>query len=132
MTGTMTSAGLEVDARSIDAAAICVETASLRAGALGAGYGRGSAGLGSCPPQEPHPGSILTNQGVKPRFSDIFGPSALRFLETLELRRVHATGYSTRCLIADFTGEIDRTTREIDARTPRRTPKSRCSARSAA
>jgi transposase len=62
-------------------------------------------------------GSILAKQGVKRPYSDMFGPGGLRFLEALELpesprRRLD----STLALIADFTREIDLTTREIDAR----------------
>src|ERR687891_2090002 len=62
-------------------------------------------------------GAILAKQGVKRPYSDMFGPGGLRFLETLELaesprRRLD----STLCLIADFTREIDLTTREIDSR----------------
>jgi transposase len=62
-------------------------------------------------------GSVLAKQGVKRPYSDMFGPGGLRFLETLELpeparRRLD----STLALIADFTREIDSTTREIDSR----------------
>ena len=62
-------------------------------------------------------GSILAKQGVDRPYSDMFGPAGLRFLEALELpegsrRRLD----STLGLIADFTREIDLTTREIDAR----------------
>jgi transposase len=62
-------------------------------------------------------GAILAKQGVQRPFSDMFGPGGLRFLDTLELaesprRRLD----STLCLIADFTREIDHTTREIEAR----------------
>jgi transposase len=47
----------------------------------------------------------------------MFGPSGLRFLETLELRDGPRPRLdSTLALIADFTREIDRTTGEIDAR----------------
>jgi transposase len=62
-------------------------------------------------------GAILAKQGVQRPFSDMFGPGGLRFLESLELpdsprRRLN----STLALIADFTREIDLTTREIDSR----------------
>jgi transposase len=62
-------------------------------------------------------GSILAKQGIQRPFSDMFGPGGLRFLESLELgesprRRLD----SALALIADFTREIDLTTREIDAR----------------
>ena len=62
-------------------------------------------------------GSILAKQGVDRPYSDMFGPAGRRFLEALELpegsrRRLD----STLGLIADFTREIDLTTREIDAR----------------
>jgi transposase len=77
-------------------------------------------------------GAILAKQGVKRPFSDMFGPGGLRFLQTLELadsprRRLD----STLALIGDFTREIELTTREIEA-ARRKTPTSRCSARSAA
>jgi hypothetical protein len=50
-------------------------------------------------------------------FSDMFGLGGLRFLESLELaespcRRLD----SVLALIADFTRQIDLTTREVDAR----------------
>jgi transposase len=62
-------------------------------------------------------GSVLAKQGVDRPFSDMFGPAGLRFLEALELpegprRRLD----STLRLIADFTREIDLTSREIDVR----------------
>jgi transposase len=62
-------------------------------------------------------GSILAKQGVDRPYSDMFGPAGLRFLTALELpegprRRLD----STLRLTADFTREIDLTTREIDAR----------------
>jgi transposase len=62
-------------------------------------------------------GAILAKQGVKRPFSDMFGPGGLRFLAALELaesprRRLD----STLALIADFTREIDLTTREIETR----------------
>ena len=62
-------------------------------------------------------GAILAKQGIQRPYSDMFGPAGLRFLEALELaesprRRLD----STLALIADFTREIELTTREIDAR----------------
>jgi transposase len=77
-------------------------------------------------------GSVLAEQGVKRPYSDMFGPGGLRFLEALELpeaarRRLD----STLALIADFTREIDSTSREIDSRA-KQDPTSRCAARSAA
>ena len=62
-------------------------------------------------------GAMLAKQGVQRPYSDMFGPSGLRFLEALEMaesprRRLD----STLALIADFTREIELTTREIDAR----------------
>jgi transposase len=62
-------------------------------------------------------GSILAKQGVDRPYSEMFGPAGLRFLEALELpagsrRRLD----STLRLIADFTRELDLTTREIDSR----------------
>jgi transposase len=62
-------------------------------------------------------GSILAKQGIQRPFSDMFGPGGLRFLESLELADSPRSRLdSTLCLIADFTREIERTTREIDAR----------------
>jgi transposase len=62
-------------------------------------------------------GAILAKQGIQRPFSDMFGPAAMRFLAEVELhesprRRLD----STLALIADFTREIDLTTREIEAR----------------
>jgi len=62
-------------------------------------------------------GAILAKQGVTRPYSDMFGPGGLRFLETVELpasprRRLD----STLALIADFTREIESTTREIEDR----------------
>jgi transposase len=62
-------------------------------------------------------GAILAKQGIQRPFSDMFGPGGLRFLDTLQLpesprRRLD----STLALIADFTREIELTTREIDSR----------------
>jgi transposase len=62
-------------------------------------------------------GATLAKYGVRRPFADMFGPGGLQFLDALELpenprRRLD----STLSLIADFTREIDATTREIDAR----------------
>jgi transposase len=62
-------------------------------------------------------GAILAKNGVPRPYSDLFGPSGLRFLEELELRESPRRRLdSTLTLIADFTREIELTTREIDAR----------------
>ena len=62
-------------------------------------------------------GAILAKNGVARPYSDLFGPSGLRFLEELELRESPRRRLdSTLALIADFTREINQTTREIDAR----------------
>ena len=62
-------------------------------------------------------GSILAKQGVQRPFSDMFGPGGLRFLEALELAESPRRRLDSRlALIADFTREIDATSREIDAR----------------
>jgi transposase len=62
-------------------------------------------------------GAILAEQGIQRPYSDMFGPSGLRFLDGLELRESPRRRLdSTLALIADFTREIDRTTGEIDAR----------------
>jgi transposase len=62
-------------------------------------------------------GAVLAKQGVERPFSDMFGPGGLQFLAALELaesprRRLE----STLALIADFTREIELTTREIETR----------------
>jgi transposase len=62
-------------------------------------------------------GSILAKQGVGRPYADMFGPGGLRFLDALALREGPRRRLdSTLSLIADFTREIDQTTREIDAR----------------
>jgi transposase len=62
-------------------------------------------------------GSILAKQGIKRPYSDMFGPSGLAFLDALELREVPRGRLDGALrLIADFTREIDLTTREIEAR----------------
>jgi len=62
-------------------------------------------------------GAMLAKRGVRRPFGDMFGPGGLRFVEALEpaespRRRLD----STLALVADFTREIELTTREIDAR----------------
>jgi transposase len=62
-------------------------------------------------------GAILAKHGIRRPFADMFGPGGLRFLESLELaesprRRLD----SVLALIADFTREIEATTREVEAR----------------
>jgi transposase len=62
-------------------------------------------------------GSILAKQGVGRPYADMFGRGGLRFLDALALREGPRRRLdSTLSLIADFTREIDQTTREIDAR----------------
>jgi transposase len=62
-------------------------------------------------------GAILAKHGIQRPYSDMFGPSGLRFLETLVLREGPRRRLdSTLALIADFSREIDRTTCEIDSR----------------
>jgi transposase len=76
--------------------------------------------------------AILAKNGIAAPYSDMFGPSGLRFLRELELREPARRRLdSMLTLIADFDREIDQTSREIDARA-RPTRTSRCSARSAA
>ena len=62
-------------------------------------------------------GAILAKRGIQRPYSDLFGPGGTRFLEALELpeaprRRLD----SLLALIADFTREIEHTTREINKR----------------
>jgi transposase len=62
-------------------------------------------------------GAVLAKQGVERPFSDMLGPGGLQFLAALELaesprRRLD----STLALIAEFTREIELTTREIETR----------------
>jgi transposase len=62
-------------------------------------------------------GAILAKQGIQRPYSDMFGPAATRFLDDLELREGPRRRLdSTLALIADFTRELDQTTREIEAR----------------
>ena len=61
--------------------------------------------------------SILAKNGIAAPYSDMFGPGGRRFLAELKLRKAPRRRLdSTLALIADFSREIDRTTREIDAR----------------
>src|SRR4051812_28409825 len=61
--------------------------------------------------------AILAKQGIQRPYSDLFGPGGLRFLDALELRESPRRRLdSTLALIADFTREIEATTREIEAR----------------
>jgi transposase len=62
-------------------------------------------------------GAILAKQGIQRPYSDMFGPGGLRFLDAVELRESPRRRLdSTLALIADFTREIEATTREIEAR----------------
>jgi transposase len=61
--------------------------------------------------------AVLAKNGIQRAYSDLYGPSGLRFLAELELadasrRRLD----SLLSLVADFTREIDATSREIDTR----------------
>jgi len=61
--------------------------------------------------------AILAKNGIQRPYSDLFGPAGTRFLAELELREGPRRRLdSTLALIADFTREIDATSREIDAR----------------
>jgi transposase len=61
--------------------------------------------------------AILAKNGIAAPYSDMFGPSGLRFLRELELREPARRRLdSMLTLIADFDREIDQTSREIDAR----------------
>jgi hypothetical protein len=60
--------------------------------------------------------AILAKHGIQRPYSDLFGPAGSQFLATLELRDGPRRRLdSTLALIADFTREIDVTSREIDA-----------------
>jgi transposase len=60
--------------------------------------------------------AILAKNGIAAPYSDMFGPSGLRFLQELELREPARRRLdSMLTLIADFDREIDQTSREIDA-----------------
>jgi transposase len=61
--------------------------------------------------------AVLAKNGIERPYSDLFGPGGLRFLAELELRDGPRRRLdSTLALIADFSREIDATSREIDAR----------------
>jgi transposase len=61
--------------------------------------------------------AVLAKNGIERPYSDLFGPGGLRFLAELELRDGPRRRLdSTPALIADFSREIDATSREIDAR----------------
>jgi hypothetical protein len=61
--------------------------------------------------------AILAKHGIQRPYSDLFGPASMRFLADIELRESPRRLLdSTLSLIADFTREIDATSREIDAR----------------
>src|SRR5205823_11847333 len=61
--------------------------------------------------------AILAKNGIQRPYSDLYGPAGTRFLTELELRESPRRRLdSTLALIADFTREIDATSREIDAR----------------
>src|ERR687897_828580 len=61
--------------------------------------------------------AILAKNGIAAPYSDMFGAGGLRFLAELELREAPRRRLdSTLALVADFTREIDQTSREIDAR----------------
>src|SRR5215217_6271943 len=61
--------------------------------------------------------AILAKNGIQRPYSDLFGPAGSQFLAELELREGPRRRLdSTLALIADFTREIDATSREIDAR----------------
>jgi transposase len=61
--------------------------------------------------------AVLAKHGIQRPYSDLFGPAGLRFLAKVELREGPRRRLdSTLALIADFTREIDATSREIDAR----------------
>jgi transposase len=61
--------------------------------------------------------AILAKHGIQRPYSDLFGPAGTRFLTELELRESPRRRLDSQlALIADFTREIDATSREIDAR----------------
>ena len=62
-------------------------------------------------------GAILAKQGIQRPYSDLFGPGGTRFLADVELREAPRRRMdSLLALIAEFTREIDATSRETDAR----------------
>ena len=61
--------------------------------------------------------AILAKHGIQRPYSDLFGPAGTQFLTQLELRESPRRRLDSQlALIADFTREIDATSREIDAR----------------
>src|SRR5215213_9449992 len=61
--------------------------------------------------------AILAKNGIARPYSDLFGPGGTQFLTELELRESPRRRLDSHlALIADFTREIDATSREIDAR----------------
>jgi transposase len=61
--------------------------------------------------------AILAKNGVQPGYSDLFGPGGRRFLAELSLREGPRRRLdSLLALIDAFDGEIEQTSREIDAR----------------
>jgi transposase len=61
--------------------------------------------------------AVLAKNGVQPGYSDLFGPGGRRFLAELELREGPRRRLdSLLALIDAFDGEIEQTSREIDAR----------------
>jgi transposase len=61
--------------------------------------------------------AILAKHGIQRPYSDLFGPGGTQFLTELELRDGPRRRLDSHlALIADFTREIDATSREIDAR----------------
>src|SRR4051794_14855373 len=77
----------------------------------------------AAPPRRADPDALgaeeprLGGPGQERPYSDLFGPGGLRFLAELELRDGPRRRLdSTLALIADFSREIDATSREIDAR----------------
>jgi transposase len=61
--------------------------------------------------------AILAKHGIQRPYSDLFGLAEMKFLADIELRESPRQRLdSTLSLIADFTREIDATSREIDAR----------------
>ena len=61
--------------------------------------------------------AVLAKNGVQPAYGDLFGPGGRRFLAELPLRKAPRRRLdSLLALIDAFDGEIEQTSREIDAR----------------
>jgi hypothetical protein len=61
--------------------------------------------------------AILAKNGVQPTYSDLFGPGGRRFLAGLCLREPPWRRLDSLLTLIDaFDGEIEQTSREIDAR----------------